>query len=162
MINSATAASHQSTRQVVNQDCRLILTIHQTYTPPGALGTFKCAADTCCVWNYVAEDLVKLFVQCDGTCSALARSAVRFGFHDAAAWNQNSSYGGADGSLFLNPSEINRSENNGMQAWRNQGLLLLAKYAIFGVGAADFAQFAHNVATVVCPLGMMSPVFTLV
>jgi len=32
-------------------------------------------------------------------------------------------------------------------------LKILKKYEHYNVGAADFAQFAHNVATVVCPLG---------
>jgi hypothetical protein len=112
-----------------------------------------CSEDTCCVWDYVVQDLVEIFTQCDGTCSRLARSAVRFGFHDAAAWDLNATFGGADGSLFLSDDEINRPENNGLQAWRTKGLEILDKYSDYGVGAADFAQFAHNVATVVCPLG---------
>jgi hypothetical protein len=132
---------------------------YQTYKPPGFLGSLTCRADTCCVWHYVAQDLVDLFTECDGTCNKLARSAVRFGFHDAAAWDQSSGFGGADGSLFTNNDEINRSENNGLQAWRLQGRALLLKYALFGVGSADLAQFAHNVATVVCPLGPRSLTF---
>lgn len=78
---------------------------------------------------------------------------MRFGFHDAAAWDLNATYGGADGSLFLSDEEITRVENNGLQTWRTEGNKLLEKYSDYGVGAADLAQFAHNVATVVCPLG---------
>lgn len=96
---------------------------------------------------------MELFTACDGTCTTAARSAIRFAFHDAASWDLQASFGGADGSLFLSGDEINRSENNGLQAWRQRGLQLLQKYGVFGVGAADLAQFAHNVAVVVCPLG---------
>jgi hypothetical protein len=53
----------------------------------------------------------------------------------------------------LSFSEINRPENNGLQAIRSKAISLLAKYAAWGVGAADLVQFMHNVATVVCPLG---------
>ena len=115
----------------------------QTYTPPGALGTSACINDTCCVWDYLVNDLVELFTACDGTCTSAARSAIRFAFHDAASWNLQSSFGGADGSLFLTVEEISRPENNGLQAWRQRGLQLLQKYGVFGVGAADLAQFAH-------------------
>jgi manganese peroxidase len=125
----------------------------QTYTPPGALGSYACAKDTCCVWDYVVKDLIQLFTACDGTCNALARAAIRGGFHDAGAWDLNSSFGGADGSLFLSSDEISRPENNGLQTWRTTLLGLLSKYSQYGVGAADLAQFAHNAAVVICPLG---------
>jgi hypothetical protein len=53
----------------------------------------------------------------------------------------------------LSDTEINRPENIGLSIWRNQGLQILRKYEDYEVEAADFAQFAHNVAAVVCPLG---------
>jgi manganese peroxidase len=40
-----------------------------------------------------------------------------------------------------------------MQDIRLKAIALLAKYAAWGVGAADIVQYMHNVATVVCPLG---------
>jgi manganese peroxidase len=129
------------------------LTLHQSYTPPGKLGSDACAADTCCVWDSVATDLVKLFTGSDGLCTDDARAAVRMGFHDAGAWSKTSGPGGADGSLLLSADEITRSENNGMQNIRIELLKVLAKYATFGVGGADLVQFAHNVAVVACPLG---------
>lgn len=94
-----------------------------------------------------------MFTNQDGTCNDLARAAVRLGFHDAGAWSKSSGTGGADGSLVLSVDEINRPENNGMQAIRIQALALLAKYAAWGVGAADLVQYMHNAATVICPLG---------
>ena len=94
-----------------------------------------------------------MFTNSDGTCNDAARAAVRMGFHDAAAWSKTSGSGGADGSLITSIDEINRSENNGMQDIRLKALGLLVKYASWGVGAGDLAQYMHNVATVVCPLG---------
>jgi catalase (peroxidase I) len=94
-----------------------------------------------------------MFTNADGSCNSLARSAVRLGFHDAAAWSKTSGPGDADGSLVLRPDEINRPENNGMQAIRQKAVGLLAIYGIWGVGGADLVQFMQNVATVVCPLG---------
>jgi hypothetical protein len=137
-LNDQTGLGCQAAASKVRAPFRvfaLVTHMLQTYTPPGLLGSFQCTADVCCVWDYLVQDLTNLFVQCDGTCGPLARAAVRFGFHDAGAWDLKSSFGGADGSLFLSPTEINRSENNGLQQWRQQGLLLLAKYAIFGIGA---------------------------
>jgi hypothetical protein len=136
-----------------------LLMFIQTYVAPQLLSV-ACFKDTCCVWDYIAKDLVKAFTNTDGTCNGLARAAVRMGFHDAAAWSTTSGPGGADGSLVLSIDEINRSENNGMQTIRFKALTLLAQYAAWGVGAADLVQYMHNVATVVCPLGPR--VFTFV
>ena len=125
------------------------------------MASTACHADTCCVWSFISQDLANLFLADDGTCNPLARQAVRFGFHDAAAWSTTSGIGGADGSLLLSPDEINRSENNGMQQIQQTGLQIIAKYAALGyvVGAADLAQYMHNLATVVCPLGPRSFTF---
>ncbi|KAG0648797.1 Versatile liquid phase peroxidase 2 [Hyphodiscus hymeniophilus] len=118
----------------------------QTYvTPP--LGSLGCLQDTCCVWNYVQADLVKMFTNADGSCNAAARTAVRLGFHDAGAWSTSSGAGGADGSLVLSPDEINRSENNGLQNIRDQALALIAKYAVWGVGQLIW----HNSCTMLQP-----------
>lgn len=46
-----------------------------------ALGTPECAAETCCVWQYIADELEVAFREADGRCTALARAAVRLGFH---------------------------------------------------------------------------------
>ncbi|RDW59926.1 peroxidase-3 [Coleophoma cylindrospora] len=125
----------------------------KTYAAPGPLGSPACAADTCCVWDFIQKDLTDLFLDCDGTCNELARGAVRFGFHDAAAWSKDSGFGGADGSLLISKDEILRSENRGMDDIYAAGNTLLAKYSEYGVGAGDLVQFMHNTATVLCPLG---------
>lgn len=122
-----------------------------SYSAPD-LGSSACAADTCCVWDWVVKDLVKDFVQSDGQCSPLARQAIRLGFHDAAAWSLTSGFGGADGSM-LTTDEITRIENNGMQAIVAYGQVALLKWKPFSVGAADLVQMMATVATVSCPLG---------
>jgi hypothetical protein len=125
----------------------------QTYTAPGPLGSSACAADTCCVFDFLAAELVGLFLQSDGQCTEAARGAIRLGFHDAGAWSKTSGFGGADGSMLLSPDEIDRPENDGLQNTVALGQSLLAKYKGFGVGAADLVQFMATVATVTCPLG---------
>lgn len=72
------------------------------------------------------------------------------GFHDAGAWDKDSGFGGADGSLLMDFGEQNRPENNGLQSVRE---LLRGVQAKYGVGYADLAQYAHNHATISCPLG---------
>lgn len=108
----------------------------QSYVAPD-LNSAACAADTCCVWDYIQNDLVAMFSNSDGTCNDLARAAVRMGFHDAGAWSVTSGNGGADGSIVLSPDEINRSENNGLQQIRSDALAILSQYSSFNVGAAD-------------------------
>lgn len=90
-----------------------------------------------------------------GRCNDWARAAIRLGFHDAGTWSSNLSasgqdFGGADGSIILSGTEINRKENNGLQniakqmtTWQKQ----------FGVSMADLIQYGANHAVVTCPLG---------
>ena len=124
--------------------------------------SFPVAALCPTAWTTIGKDLGPLFIQPDQQCSDLARAAVRFAFHDGAAFsNQLAPYppasGGADGSLLLSPTEINRTENAGLGdyytfligKWRNS-------YQSLGVGAADLVQFAGALGTVACPGGFIS------
>lgn len=52
-----------------------------------ALDTPECAAETCCVWQYIANELEEAFREADGRCTALARAAVRLGFHVGANYS---------------------------------------------------------------------------
>jgi hypothetical protein len=84
------------------------------YTPPGDIDSPKCAADTCCKWSHIMDDIRGSFSDGNG-CSAAARGAIRLGFHDAAAWDSSLPSGGADGSVVLNSEELGRNENRGLQ-----------------------------------------------
>jgi hypothetical protein len=78
------------------------------------LGTPQCQQDTCCVWQYVVNEMVAKFSGDSGRCNLYARGAVRLGFHDAGAWKKGMTYGGADGSMILT-NEISRDINRGLE-----------------------------------------------
>ncbi|KAI0133711.1 peroxidase manganese-dependent 1 [Xylariales sp. AK1849] len=122
-----------------------------TYKAPGALGSTACAKDTCCVWSYISAELSSAFVDSNG-CTDLARGAIRQGFHDAATWDKDSSYGGADGSLLLS-DELTRFENSGLQVIGAQTKTWFSKYSQYNISMADLIQTAAVVATVSCPGG---------
>lgn len=113
-----------------------------------------------CVWQSVANDMARAFKGPSGRCNNAARAAVRLGFHDAAGWSKPTGpTGGADGSIILNPDEIKRPLNRGLEeivvqttGWYNQ-------YKQYGISAADLIQMGANVATVVCPLGPRTKTF---
>ncbi|KAJ5952443.1 heme peroxidase [Penicillium vulpinum] len=153
LTDGATTAVGRQVRECITNVGSCENQEEKSYNRPGNLGTALCRADSCCVWDFIQEELVELFLNEDGTCNSLARASVRLGFHDAGAWSKDSGPGGADGSLLLSPDEINRPENNGLQEVRTRALQLLDKYSRHDVTAADLVQFMHNVATVTCPLG---------
>ncbi|KAK8151272.1 heme peroxidase [Phyllosticta citrichinensis] len=108
------------------------------------------------IWTTISSDLTSNFLT-DGQCNDLARGAIRFAFHDAGAFSQSLPYyppaaGGADGSLLLNPDEINRRENGGLGPYHDWLSGFYPKYSD-QVSAADLIQFAGAHATVTCPGG---------
>ncbi|KAM7202679.1 putative lip/Mn/Versatile peroxidase [Rhypophila sp. PSN 637] len=118
------------------------------------LGSAACHADTCCVWQYVVEDIKKYFKDYDGQCTNAARAAIRLGFHDAAGWSKHTGeFGGADGSVVLAPEEAQRRPNAGLQQIIAQMKIWHDKWSSFGISMADLIQVAANTATVACPLG---------
>ncbi|KAI8627123.1 ligninase H2 [Xylariaceae sp. FL1651] len=128
-----------------------------SWTRP-SLSSTQCKQDTCCVWDYIKDDMVQAFRSVSGRCNGLARAAVRLGFHDAGAWSKDtaSQGGGADGSICLN-NEISASQNRGlenivkkMQSWYKKWNVQLGYKQ---VTYADLIQMGATVATVVCPLG---------
>ncbi|KAJ4397761.1 hypothetical protein N0V93_001997 [Gnomoniopsis smithogilvyi] len=124
------------------------------------LGTTECAAETCCVWQYIANDMEAVFREADGRCTALARAAIRLGFHDAGTFSKATGpYGGADGSILLAPEEMLRSENTGLQTIAAVTQSWYDKYAPYGISMADLIQLSSNVAGVVCPLGPRTRTF---
>ncbi|KAF4835590.1 Versatile peroxidase VPL1 [Colletotrichum tropicale] len=119
-----------------------------------AKDTPACAADTCCIWKYIADDLATTFRGESGRCTDFARAAIRLGFHDAAGWSKGTgNLGGADGSIVLSSSEASRVENKGLEEIIEQTKTWYNKYKQYGISMADLIQFSANAATVVCPLG---------
>lgn len=117
------------------------------------LGSNECAADKCCVWKHVANDLITKFRDGNG-CTEPARASIRLGFHDAAGWSKfTGDLGGADGSIVLAPEELGRSLNKGLEDIVAQMKVWHDKYSKFGAGMADLIQFAATTATVACPGG---------
>ncbi len=121
------------------------------YKPPGALGSSACTKDPLCVWYYVANRMWGDFADANG-CTNLGRGAIRQGFHDAAAWDIYSTYGGADGSLLLS-DELSRRENLGLAEIGAVTQTYYAAYHPYGAGMADIIQLGAIVGTVACPGG---------
>ncbi|KAK3393394.1 heme peroxidase [Podospora didyma] len=122
------------------------------HVPP--LHSPACAYDTCCVWQYIADDMERAFRERNGECNNAARGAVRLGFHDAAGWSKyTGQYGGADGSIVLAPEETERQVNAGLREIIDQYKFWFERWRHHGVSMADLIQMGANVATVVCPLG---------
>ena len=119
------------------------------YQIPGQLGTPNCKADTCCIWAHVSMQLTNLFRGQSGRCNRYARAAIRLGFHDAGTWKDGFEYGGADGSIILAKEEISRPDNRGLQdIVRVLGDMQRQQFKQYGVGMADFIQFAAKHAVV--------------
>lgn len=126
----------------------------ETYPSVPKLGTSQCAADTCCVWQYISNEMASRFSGDSGRCNDLARQAVRLGFHDAAGWSKATGPGGgADGSIVLAPQEMQRSGNKGLEDIVAQMKTWYGTYKGYGVSMADLIQMGAINAAVVCPLG---------
>ncbi|KAK6077933.1 ligninase h2 precursor [Seiridium cupressi] len=132
----------------------------EAYTGVPALKSAACGQDTCCVWQYIANDMAHLFRGSSGRCTKWARKAIRLGFHDAGGWSKQTAAqglpGGADGSICLN-DELSLPENNGLQDMGQKMKDWYAKYntqqGFKSVTMSDLIQMGATVATVVCPLG---------
>ncbi|KAI0391917.1 peroxidase [Xylariaceae sp. FL0594] len=146
-----TTATGQLIADILTDVTNAIAPDAQSYQPPGSLGSASCRSDTLCVWYYVGKEMWAAFADQSG-CTDLARGAIRQGFHDAAAWDVDSPYGGADGSLLLS-DELTRPENRGLQAIGAVTKALYDKYHPYGTGMADLIQFGAIVGTVACPGG---------
>lgn len=95
----------------------------------------------------------------------MARAAIRYAFHDAASFSTKLPFyapaaGGADGSLLLSSSEINRLDQDGLHDYHSQlqGLFAGYKAAGYSIGAADLIQVACMVALLACPGGRIGRV----
>ncbi|KAJ9142391.1 Peroxidase [Pleurostoma richardsiae] len=150
LVDGVLTAAGQEIKEIL-EGTASALADSTTYKAPGDKDSDECKADTCCIWSYIASDMVPTFT--DGAqCSALARGAIRLGFHDAGAWNSSMSFGGADGSILLS-GELTRPENNGLSAIAEQATSWFNGYKTYGITMADLIQIGSLVATVTCPGG---------
>lgn len=114
----------------------------------------ECAAQTCCIWKYIADELKDAMVGTAGRCNKLARGAVRLGFHDAGGWSRKTGPdGGADGSILLANECEERIENGGLGPICAQMRVWFDKYKSYGISMADLIQMGATVGAVVCPQG---------
>ena len=123
--------------------------------------TYATPSYTSCpaFWSTVAQDLANS-MRTNNICNNIARAAIRFAFHDAAAFSTSlptycPASGGADGSLLLSPTEINRTENAGLNDVHD---FLLQKYnsyksAGYAISAADLIQVAGALGVLACQNG---------
>lgn len=124
--------------------------------PP--LNSVRCAQDTCCVWWYIVDEMVRLFSSPSGRCTNAARSAIRLGFHDASAYSKkHGGRGGADGSIVLARDERDRPLNKGLQEIIKRVEGWHERWGGYGISMADLIQMAATVGTVVCPLYVPHP-----
>ncbi|KAK1753634.1 heme peroxidase [Echria macrotheca] len=126
-----------------------------TYTAPsGGKDAAACKADRCCIWKYIANDMrTAMFDASSGTCTDIARGAIRLGFHDAAAWNTSIAGGGADGSILLSGSEMSRTENLALASVGTQMQTWFNTYKSYGISMADLIQLGAKVGAGSCPGG---------
>lgn len=89
----ATTPVGETIRNILEDNASAIVDSNVIYTRPdsvvkegdGGLDSPACGSDTCCIWSYIVPAMAYAFSADNGTrCSALARSAIRIGFHDAA------------------------------------------------------------------------------
>ncbi|KAF7357156.1 Peroxidase [Mycena sanguinolenta] len=112
------------------------------------------AVNSVCIPWYGIRDTIMSEIF-EGRCGDNARAAVRLTFHDAGTFSQELQNNGlpngaADGSLLVDPNEVLRSENNGLQ---NIVSLLRPLPAQFGVSPGDIIQIAGILAVLACPGG---------
>ena len=102
----------------------------------------------------------------DGQCNNISRAAIRYAFHDSAAYSSKTPFyapaaGGADGSLLLSATEINRVDHDGLRDFHTIIKSKLASYKKSGyaIGAADLIQVAGAVGVLACPGGRIGRVY---
>ncbi|KAJ7836420.1 heme peroxidase [Mycena leptocephala] len=113
----------------------------------------------CIPWYGIRDAIMGGLYQ--GRCGDNARAAVRLAFHDAGTFSlalQANALptGAADGSILVDPNEVLRSENNGLQ---NIVSLLKPMPAQFGVAPGDVLHLAGVLGVLACPGGPVIPAF---
>ncbi|KAF7351668.1 Peroxidase [Mycena sanguinolenta] len=113
----------------------------------------------CVPWYGIRDAIMGSIFQ--GRCGDNARAAIRLAFHDAGTFSlalQANALpnGAADGSLLVDPNEVLRSENNGLQ---NIVSLLKPLPTQFGVSPGDLLHLAGVLAVLACPGGPVIPAY---
>ncbi|KAF7366154.1 Peroxidase [Mycena venus] len=124
-----------------------------TVTGCGIPNVTHAVNSVCLPWYGIRDTIMSEIFQ--GRCGDNARAAVRLSFHDAGTFSQELQdnalpNGGADGSILVDPNEVLRSENNGLQ---NIVSLLQPLPDQFGVSPGDIVQIAGILAVLACPGG---------
>lgn len=116
-------------------------------------------------WSAVVSDLAS-GMRTDGQCNNVSRAAIRYAFHDSAAYSSKTAFyapaaGGTDGSLLLSATEINRADHDGLRDFHAFLKLKLASYKKSGyaIGAADLIQVASATGVLACPGGRIGRVY---
>lgn len=113
----------------------------------------ECRADTCCIWKYIADEMMGVMMGDAGRCNLYARGAIRLGFHDAGTYSKKANAGGADGSIINFDECDTRVVNKGLSETCELMRMWYKKYSHYGISMADLIQFGANVGTVACPQG---------
>ncbi|KAI5359093.1 putative hem peroxidase, carbohydrate-binding WSC, hem peroxidase superfamily [Septoria linicola] len=136
-------------------------------TTTSSITTSSAPASTVCpdFWSAVVSDLSSS-MRTNGQCNNISRAAIRYAFHDSATYSNKLPFyepaaGGADGSLLLSSTEINRVDSEGLHDYH---AVLTSKFnsykaAGYSIGAADLIQIAGAVGVLACPGGRTGRVF---
>ncbi|KAJ7169217.1 heme peroxidase [Mycena crocata] len=111
----------------------------------------------CVPWYGIRDAMMRGMFQESriGRCNDAARASIRLAFHDAGTFSlalqaAGLPNGGADGSILVDPNEVLRPENNGLQ---NIVSLLQPLPAQFGVAPGDILHLAGVLGVLACPGG---------
>jgi len=107
----------------------------------------------CVPWYGIRDAILGGIFQ--GRCGDNSRAAVRLAFHDAGTFSLGLQglgrpNGAADGSMIWDPTEVTRTENNGLQ---NIVGILKPLPAQFGVSPGDILHLAGVLGVLACPGG---------
>jgi len=113
---------------------------------------------TCVPWYGIRDAIMGGIFE--GRCTDLARASIRLAFHDAGTFSlalqaAGLPNGGADGSILVDPNEVLRAENNGLQ---NITAALVPLVSKFNVAPGDIVHLAGVLGVLACPGGPKIPV----
>ncbi|KAJ7112725.1 heme peroxidase [Mycena epipterygia] len=128
-------------------------------TGSGIPNVVNATNPTCIPWYGIRDAIMGGIYQ--GRCNDAARASIRLAFHDAGTFSlalqaAGQPNGGADGSMLVDPNEVLRPENNGLQTIVG---LLAPLPAKFSVAPGDLLHLAGVLGVLACPGGPKVKVF---